>query len=105
MNLTNKEYELIIESLTVALGVTRRHLATLEEGHQAALRELDRLRTERKELEGDLRAAEAEAQLLKGDLDEANIKLAALNAKSAATDKKKAEKVHEGGPCQQEARK
>ena len=39
---------------------------------------------ERKELEGDLRAAEAEAQLLKGDLDEANIKLAALNAKEAS---------------------
>ena len=71
MNLTHKEYELIIESLTVALGVTRRHLATLEEGQ------------ERKELEGDLRAAEAEAQLLKGDLDEANIKLAALNAREA----------------------
>lgn len=83
MNLTHKEYELIIESLTVALGVTRRHLATLEEGHQAALRELDRLRTERKELEGDLRAAEAEAKLLKGDLDEANIKLATLNAQEA----------------------
>ncbi len=69
MNLTDKEYELIIESLTVALGVAKRHFATLEEGHQAALHELDRLRMERKELEGDLRAAEAEAKLLKGDLD------------------------------------
>ncbi len=67
MNLTDKEYELIIESLTVALGVAKRHFATLEEGHQAALHELDRLRMERKELEGDLRAAEAEAKLLKGD--------------------------------------
>ena len=36
MNLTHKEYELIIESLTVALGVTRRHLATLEEGQTSA---------------------------------------------------------------------
>lgn len=69
MNLAHKEYELIIESLTVALGATRRHLATLEEGHQAALRELDRLRTERKELEGDLRAAEAEAKIIKEELD------------------------------------
>lgn len=69
MNLTHKEYELIIESLSVALGVTRRHLATLEEGHQAALRELDRLRMERHELERDLRAAEAEAKLIREELD------------------------------------
>ncbi len=80
MNLTHKEYELIIESLTVALGVTRRHLATLEEGHQAALRELDRLRMERKELEGDLCAAEAEAQLLREELDALEEEIDALDA-------------------------
>lgn len=69
MSLTDKEYELIIESLTETLSMTRRHLARLEEGHQAALKELDRLRMERREIERDFRAAEAEAKLIKEELE------------------------------------
>lgn len=69
MSLTDKEYELIIESLTETLSMTRRHLARLKEGHQAALKELDRLRMERREIERDFRAAEAEAKLIKEELE------------------------------------
>lgn len=83
MNLTSQEYEIVLETLTVSLGVARRRLALLEEGRQAALKELESLRMERKELEGDLRAAEAEAHLLKGDLDAAHAELEALRAKGA----------------------
>lgn len=69
MNLTDYEYDTIIETLAKELKSTKLNLRYLTEARKKEQAELDRLRMERKELEGDLRAAEAEAKLIREKLD------------------------------------
>ncbi len=70
MNLTHKEYELIIEKLTIALNVAERNVAILEDGGRQAQKEIERLREENRELRQAAQVADAEALLLKKELDE-----------------------------------
>ena len=57
MNLTNEEYEAIIESITISLNSFRRKLGMIESAHKDLLEELKRLRAENEKLRRETRAA------------------------------------------------
>ena len=58
MNLTNEEYEAIIESITISLNIFRRKLGMIESAHKDLLEELKRLRVENEKLRRAASAAE-----------------------------------------------
>ena len=70
MNLTHNEYELLVETLTIALRKAERAYQVLEDGHQALLREHERDEVKIRELKDELKAAETVAELLRGDLEQ-----------------------------------
>lgn len=58
MNLTNEEYEAIIESITISLNSFRRKLGMIENAHKDLLEELKCLRVENEKLRRAASAAE-----------------------------------------------
>lgn len=81
MKLNKYEYERLIETLTKALNLAKIDLELAKRAREKEQAKIARLSEERKELEGDILAAEAEVKILKGDLEAAQAELETLRAK------------------------